>query len=511
MSSSGAPLSTALLARVASIITARIGLHYPAARYSELSKRLAAAAEELSLAPDSFTASIVSNSLSSQQWDVLADHLTIGETYFFREMRTLEVLEAHVLPAVAQEAARLGRGVRIWSAGCCTGEEPYTLAIMLHRAGLWQPGSSILLATDLNPRFLEQARLGVYRQWSFRGAPNWLLTYFSRHGEASNGDGAESLASQVLQIRAEIRKMVRFEWLNLAAGNWPRDFVGNFDLIVCRNVLIYFDSTTIRLVAQRFADCLAPHGWLATAPAEAAHVMDLNILTPSRQRGALLFQRKEEVVGVSPHAALQVPAAAASLNVPATPLGDEDSLSGAGAMEATSPSGHAADAPLAWSAQAVEQAIEKNRLDMAIHMLKHTQAGDGLGGAWPSLVARLAERLADNDRLDEAAYWVQQGLGRASLDAQLHHLHGVICRAAGDAAGARQAWRKALYVEPDRYLTRYLLMMLEHEEGELQSVETHGRTLLSQLQAMPAEEQVPHGEGLSVARLRELVENALFM
>src|SRR6185369_3291595 len=125
---------------------------------------------------------LVSGQLDKEQLETLAGHLTIGETYFFREQSSFDILENSILPDLI--ASRRGRGqrLRIWSAGCSTGEEAYSLAILLSRLIPDQREWQItILATDINSSALGKAVQGVYSDWSFRGVPQWIRQrYFKK-------------------------------------------------------------------------------------------------------------------------------------------------------------------------------------------------------------------------------------------------------------------------------------------------------------------------------------------
>jgi len=102
---------------------------------------------------------------------VLASHLTIGETYFFRDSGTFQALEEHILPELIRQRRGKNQQFRIWSAACATGEEPYSVAILLQKLIVNLDGWNIsILATDINPQAIKKARLGIYNNWSFRSA-----------------------------------------------------------------------------------------------------------------------------------------------------------------------------------------------------------------------------------------------------------------------------------------------------------------------------------------------------
>ena len=186
-------------------------------------------------------------------WDRLLDQVTVGETYFFREPAHFEFVRREVLPQIlALRGAR--HGFRVWSAGCSTGEEAYSLAIVLREHGLLSNAS--VLGTDLSQSALERAREGCYRARSLRNVdPNALAPYFETHPE-------------VYRVRDELRDYVEFERLNLAEPCYPSplDGTSQVDLIFCRNVFIYLNAKTIAEVTQRFYRALAPGGFLLMGP-----------------------------------------------------------------------------------------------------------------------------------------------------------------------------------------------------------------------------------------------------
>ena len=187
---------------------------------------------------------------SPEALDDLLTEMTVGETYFFREPAQFACIRREVLPDLRRR--RDGEAViRAWSAGCASGEEAYSLAILMQEEGFGE--RAWLLATDVSRTALDRARRASFTAWSLRGpGAGAVEPYVSRQG-----------ASVLLQER--IRRLVRFEYLNLAQDVYPSAASGiwGMDLILCRNVLIYFDRETVpRRVARRLYDTLAPE-WLA--------------------------------------------------------------------------------------------------------------------------------------------------------------------------------------------------------------------------------------------------------
>lgn len=206
-------LANADWARLSELIAEAMALHFPRERWSELQHRIARAAEEFGFADTAAcVAWLVSAPLGRQQVEVLARHLTVGETYFFRENKTLEVFAKTLLPELIRTRRRQGRHLRLWSAACCSGEEAYSLAILLREnlpeIAAWDVK---ILATDINTGFLEEAAAGSYSARACRHVPDELKErYFTR-----TADGGYA-------VIPSIRKMVTFARLNLATDDFRR-------------------------------------------------------------------------------------------------------------------------------------------------------------------------------------------------------------------------------------------------------------------------------------------------
>jgi chemotaxis protein methyltransferase CheR len=184
----------------------------------------------------------------------VVEAMTTNETFFFRDKLPFEHLRDTVLPALMQARANR-RSLRIWCAAASTGQEPYSIAMCLKEMGSILAGWRIeIIATDLAESVLEKSRAGIYSQFEVqRGLPIQLLVkYFKQIGE-------------LWQLNPEIRGMTQFRQLNLL-----QDFshLGSFDVVFCRNVLIYFDQDTKTDVFRRLARLMEPDGFLALGAAE---------------------------------------------------------------------------------------------------------------------------------------------------------------------------------------------------------------------------------------------------
>jgi chemotaxis protein methyltransferase CheR len=244
-------------------LNALVGLHFAESQWKNLENnvKLSFKALNLNYSPEGFVSWISQTKIPSKELEILANHLTIGETYFFREKIALNLLQDKIIPAIkdAQKENGDNKSLKIWSAGCSSGEEPYSIAILLKEIlpdlGDWDIQ---ILATDINTVALEKAREGKYTAWSFRDTPeNIKKKYFIENGKT-------------FELKPEIRKMVNFSRLNLASDVFPSETSGfsDLDVIFCRNVLMYFSPEVIKNISEKFYQTLKKEAWFITSQVE---------------------------------------------------------------------------------------------------------------------------------------------------------------------------------------------------------------------------------------------------
>jgi chemotaxis protein methyltransferase CheR len=192
-----------------------------------------------------------------EELTILVDNLTTNETYFFRESPQLRAFSEEILPEFRSRPD--GRKtLRIWSAGCSTGEEPYTIAILLLESGDWWRDWQVeILGSDINQRVLHTARKGVYRKGALRATgPDMLAKYFIEEDKGS------------FRIIDQVRQLVSFSYLNLL-DPFKTSLVNNMDIIFCRNVIIYFDKEAKKKVIASFFDKIKEGGYLLLGHSES--------------------------------------------------------------------------------------------------------------------------------------------------------------------------------------------------------------------------------------------------
>ena len=227
----------------------------------------------------------------------VVEAMTTNETFFFRDKIPFDHLRDTIMPALIKARASR-KSLRIWSAASSTGQEPYSIAMCLKEMGASLAGWRFeIVATDLSQEVLEKSRAGIYSQFEVqRGLPIQLLVkYFTQSGE-------------IWQLNPDVRSMVQFRQLNLL-----QDFshLGSFDVIFCRNVLIYFDQDTKAVIFERVAKCLETDGTLLLGAAESVVGITDAFRPVAERRG--LYQlnpaRGARIAGASIHPGLRVAAA----------------------------------------------------------------------------------------------------------------------------------------------------------------------------------------------------------
>jgi chemotaxis protein methyltransferase CheR len=221
-----------------------------------LQKRLSARAKELSFESfQKYFYFLQYDPRADAEFDYIFDLVTTNETYFFREPAQLAAFSEEIVPELLER--KIGRKVRIWSAGCSSGEEVYTVAMLLEESGLSRRGTFEIFGSDINQQVLARARRGIYRENAFRATPTELREkYFTREPDGS------------WRVNDPLRNRVSFGRMNLY-DSARVSLLGQLDVIFCRNVIIYFDDASKKVVVSSFHDRLSDGGYLLLGHSES--------------------------------------------------------------------------------------------------------------------------------------------------------------------------------------------------------------------------------------------------
>jgi len=494
-------VSAPYLKKLSEFLALRMGICFPKERRADLERGIIAVARELNYPdPESCIEMFISSPLTIEYLEVLAGSFTTGETYFFREASSFVTLEREVLPDLIHRH-REDRRIRIWSAGCATGEEPYSIAILLSRMipDVREWGITIL-ATDINPRSLAKAAQGVYGDWSFRDVPAWVKEGHFR--KKANGR---------FEILPRYREMVTFSCHNLAADSFPSlaNNTNAMDMIFCRNVLMYFAEEAAMQVIRKFSRSLIEDGWLVVGPCETSRVLREEFSAPAFPGG--VFYRKpsgkekpkhdrlfqlEDVQGGAEGLAAPLPRSAAAKFVP----GEK---AAAALPPASAPEEETGNLrPPADSYAEACRFYTEGLYTAAEAKLLTVLAAEPENLPAMSLLTRV---YANEGRLPEALSWSEKVVAGDKMDPGHHYLLATILEEQGRTDDAAQALRRALYLEPDFVIAHFALGNLRRRQGRLREAEKYFQNALVLLGRQAKDEIVPDSDGLTAGRLIEII------
>ena len=402
------------------------------------------------------------------EWIALEAEITIGETFFFRYAEQFAALRDTVLPAII-EAKRESPRIRIWSAGCATGAEPYSVAILLRQVlgeetDHWR---ITILATDLNQTFLAAARRGQFGDWALRTIP-----VAERERDFTPVEGGRSWI-----LKSQHRAMVRFERHNLRSllnGTSPLE-MSDFDLILCRNVLIYFHPDTATRIVRALSERLSEGGWLLVGHAEPSPAFR-QFLTAVDLPGTVAFRQPPPPEPDDPPRA---PAADARQTPPPPVPPGKDGLPQSRPRPAP--------APLPPRPSTVPEAAPREDVPAGID----------------DVLAEVRS-LANLGDLQRARRACSLGLQTDPTNAALHYYDGLVARALGDAVGAERAFRRVIYLQGNFIMGHYQLGLLLIEAGRGAAGRRAVANALRIALSLPDHAVLEEGDGLTAATFRAI-------
>ncbi len=467
-------------------IANHLGLDFSGMRRRDLERGLAAAAREFGF--DDMRACVdwlTATAPSQSQIEVLAHHLTVAETYFLREPRVFEALERQILPELIASRQGSDRRLRFWSAGCATGEEPYSLAFILSRVlPDWQGWNITILGTDISSQALRKATEGVYGEWSFRGTPPWVKEHCFRQRR----DGR-------YEVLPRFKNAVTFAFHNLAEETYPSVYnnTNAMDVILCSNVLMYFTPEARAQAGERFFRSLVDGGYLAVSSAEATPAQ-FPRFEPVRPAGTLMFRRSRAVVTALEPAIWAPPAPI----VPAPPAPAPPLPKAPRPQPPARPTPKAAPAPRRELYDEALALYERGHYPAVIETLRSLHESRAY--------ALLARAHAGQGELDEALESCERAITAEKVNPVYHYLQASILTELDRREKAVDALKRALYLDPGFAVAHVALANLLQQMGKTEEAGRHFRNALAALKDYPRDAPVPNAEGLTAGRLREAVQ-----
>lgn len=474
------PLSELELKEISAAIVAQTGLHFPPANWRNLENILQTAAKGLGFTDvRECIAQFTSPSPSEELVASLAPYLTTGETYFFREIKCFEILEKKILPEIIEKRRGKNQRLRIWSAGCATGEEAYSIAILLDKMLDALQGWEIsILATDINPLALDKARAGIYTNWSFRKTPTDFRANYFRETE----DGRFALLP-------EIKKMVTFSSLNLVTDAYrPLAIVSHdIDVIFCRNVLMYFPPLVAGRVVERFHHCLEEDGTLFVGACETSNTFFTDF-DPIKFPGATYYQKRLNWGAAKPGGM-----GLESLAVSSSPIAPETATS-----LAAPPSGRNEETTY----QEALTYFARGNYKQAAEWVFSQRTKDENDIRALTLLCRI---YANEGSLSEALTISDQALAIDKYSAELHYLRAIILQELGLDNEAVVPLKKALHLKDDLIMAHFTLANLKKRTGKIRASRIHFDNALSHIDKCCPDEIIPESDGMLAGRLKEII------
>ncbi len=473
------------LERAGKIIEREFGLHYEGKRLNDLERALSNCAKSITGEedPEVIIKEILSTGkITDRLRTPLSTFLTINETYFFRESPAISLFRDVIIPGIYNK----GEECIIWSAGCSSGEEPYTLAILIKEHPLDISKLVKIIATDISDSAIKKAREGIYSEWSFRETPviikNKYFTANERHWSISQ----------------EIKKMVHFKNMNLLEDPFPlfTGKTGVVDVIFCRNVLMYFNGKTIKQLSNKFMELLLPDGWLITGQVELNDEYFVGFGKVNHSGG--IFYRK-----------------VSNLNLENT---QNEVINKRGEQRKRLPRVASISTSLR---------RQKPKLNIAeVHTKKEidTLTPDNLfiSGNYSQCIEEcrriltkkednhieliLAKSLANIGGYEEAAGIVEKLIYSGYKEDDIYYLYGSLLKESGDNDNAAEAFRKQLYLHPEHMMANIMLGSIMSLKGKGDFSVRYLRKAAQILNNMKPGQQIEGSGGLTRERVAEMVD-----
>jgi chemotaxis protein methyltransferase CheR len=457
-------MELALLKQTKDLIANRIGLLVREQDDALLHKVIADRVRALHLASaEQYCVFLGSDADIRLEREALANFFTTGETYFFRDSGQYALLQNQILPELLERRKR-ELALRIWCAACATGEEAYSLSILLDELMIDRSRWNIfILGTDINPDAIEKARLGIYTDWSFRGTS----------GERQQRHFRQNKSNWILDNA--VRRSVTFRKLDLLADEFPDQAseLYDMDLILCRNTFIYMSPHAVSRITDKFADTLADGGILLTGHGELyAH--------HSGKLCARVFP--ESIVYQKAPAAAVLPDTESSLEIPARTI-------------------PAAVTPHQKYKTIFQAEATASTLKPQADAITRRDA--------PVSEMQLAWQYANRGQRDKAAKCCGVLVEKNPLTAEPHYLLALLAQESGDFAEAKDRLKKVIYLDP-LFIAAYLdLGDLYEREGDVARAEKMRATARDLLQALPGDEPFKIYGASTVKTVLQYVEHLL--
>ncbi|MDX1900862.1 MAG: CheR family methyltransferase [Gammaproteobacteria bacterium] len=466
------------LPRLVELIQSHFGIVIHEHQYRELYKTISNACIQFNLDLESYLRELEKGTEGSPLVEHLITGITVGETYFFRDKKQMELLKNYILPHLIKIKRKENNlSLRVWSAGCSSGEEIYTVAIMLHELlpdiNVWNLS---LMGTDINALILRKAIDGQYGEWSMRSITEYYKqNYFYKKNDKYN-------------IIPLIKQMAHFEYLNLNDDTYPSIINGTNaqDIILCRNVLIYFDNQAVNSIMMKLSASLVEDGFLLLGASDPVNIKDTN-LTFHHTQGLMFTRsmkkipdevRKNEII----HQKVKI-------NIPHI------------SAKKMAPIIHAEKA--SDNRELIDRLMNESRWQDVLDELSRPNSKQN---NTPFRDYVKATALANLGRLDESIQFCQESLMRDSTNIHVRFILAMSLLEFGKAKEAETELRKTLFLDHQFVVGHFQLGLLLIHNNQLN---TGLKCLKNALSIVKAKDPNIELEGINCCRFREILEHEI--
>lgn len=491
-----------MLKELSHLITIHTGLYFPEKKWNTLNKGLKFVINDLNTDIAQLFQSLCT-APSKNIIDAITTRLTIGETYFLRDKNFFQILQDHILRGIIEYPKRKTKQIIFWSAGCATGEEPYSLAILIDQmAALLQDWEITIIASDINPVALNKAEKGIYSSWSMRGTPEKIIKkYFT------------PMPGNYFEIAPHIRQMVRFCQLNLMNEDyrWSLNCHDAIDVILCCNVLMYFNEPDRTRVLQKQSKLIIDNGWLITGPAEAGFV-SLPEFSPVRFPNAL-YHRKgppRKIAGDGTSASHRPKNSSFRQFAPA--LAEKRAADAQKTRRITD--NKLSRGPEKPKYDMYQEALnDYNRGDYAHSIqkllkiiLKNQNNHNGFLMKTEAMIL-LAKSYANINELQSARSWCEKAIATEKLNPEIYYLLSTIFQSDSKIDDAVKSLKQSIYLDAEFIMAHFTLGMLQLQKNMPGESRKSMQNALSLLKTKDPDEVLPYSEGMTASRLAETIKS----
>ena len=492
-----------MLAELSRLVAVHTGLHFPEKKYPSLAKTMTSVVRDLGTDIHQLVQSLYA-SPPQEIMDALTTRLTVGETYFLRDKNFFQILQDHILRGITQHPKRHSKKIVFWSAACATGEEPYSIAIMMDQMLPALRGwEIIILGSDINPAALTKAKKGIYSNWSLRGTPEKIIkTYFT------------PLTGNYFALTPRIKQMVKFQKVNLMADHYRPllDFYDTIDIILCCNVLMYIEDTARNRVLRKLSGLLVDNGWLVTGPAESGFV-NRPEFSPVRFPSAL-YHRKGPPRQMPETAPIKTRSRKPEER-PYFRTTSEKTPSPKGKLARRitdkTPSRRAPETP---KHDRYQEAVDDyNHGDyfrateklLTLFSENHSNP-PGFLMKTESMIL-LAKSYANMGQLAPAREWCEKAIDTEKLNPEIYYLLSTILQSDRKIDEALKALKQSIYLDPEFIMAHFTLGMLQLQKDMAPEGRKSLQNALALLNMRDPEDIPPFSEGMTTGRLIETLKS----